>query len=160
MLNEKLLKLEKIQLENLLSELSHELYQYFAVTDEYDSQQELQEDFKEWRRESLNVYRQELDKALEDVLDRLKTDGKIPYDLELNWKDFTTLLYTRWKICSCCNEPFIDYSGNARMQYCYHSVYRKYSMTSKKYFKNAFKTSKCQMERYRINTQKSRRKAS
>lgn len=129
--------------------LADSLLDMFAM-DEYETEEDLQEDFNEWRVSDLSDYRNCLDKILKDIS---------PQGFELTWRDCKKIKKSRWKLCKVCNRPFLTTDKKNKMVYCYHTDYKRYkkgkinadgSYSEGYFFKDSGGTSQC----YKISESK------
>lgn len=95
--------------------LAFKLFEVFAF-DYYEHEEDLQNDFHEWKMSDIRDFRETLDNILNDIAP----------DMDLTWRDCKKLTKSRFKLCSHCGKPFISYSKKNKMKYCYKKEYTRY----------------------------------
>lgn len=156
--NGKLDHLSDKQKYKFLSSFSLRLNSYFNKNNTED-QCELQEQFRQWRLESLTKHRAIVDYVLNEVIEDMYSLKFINKKFEMTWRDVSTIEYGRWHICETCKTPFIDVSRNGRSKNCYHYEYQEnYSLSSRREFKS--QKSDCQMKYRNLYMRKYNKKVS
>lgn len=135
---------------NFYNELAARLLEAFAM-DYYEDEEELQNDFHEWKTSDIKDYRATLDEILSEIT---------PEGIELTWRDCKKINRKRFRMCKVCKKPFIAYDRLNQMKFCYTSTYKRYKTGTREkegaYYKSSFKgLSTCYMiydsSRNRIN---------
>ena len=116
----------------IYKDLQDTLLEVFAF-DVYTDEEQLKKDFEELLHDPYYIT------VLEDFIKKYEV-----FNISLD-KLYRGITPKRWKLCTQCKNPYLDYSTYNRTVLCYNQVYRRYAVTTQEYFKSSGSYSICYM---------------
>lgn len=114
----KLNHLSENELKDFYRHLTSRMLEVFSQ-DYYETTEDLQADFHEWKTGDIADYHTTVDGILAEIA---------PNGIVLTWRDLGKLNYKRWHLCLVCKKPFLSYSSMNKARICYGQDYVRYKI--------------------------------